>query len=232
MLNYGPVSRSADSSERTAAASRQQQRGDSRLGSNAAQRQLVRPPPPPPPPHHPSPHHPPQPPQLGSEQARALPADDTRRPTTRESSLKSVASRIYPRPVLPASPRPTRAAHRPAANRRHLSNPSHYTPILHDPSKRSKSQHVNALPLFRPAFRAAPERTSARSGCASAGAASLGRGGPPATVQQVGTALCRLARSLLPLGGQPDLSCLCPGCRPALRARVNGFLLHGCVRAD
>ena len=38
MLNYGPVSRSADSSERTAAASRQQQRGDSRLGSNAAQR--------------------------------------------------------------------------------------------------------------------------------------------------------------------------------------------------
>ena len=41
MLNYGPVSRSADSSERTAAASRQQQRGDSRLGSNAAQRQLV-----------------------------------------------------------------------------------------------------------------------------------------------------------------------------------------------
>ena len=33
MLNYGPVSRSADSSERTAAASRQQQRGDSRLGS-------------------------------------------------------------------------------------------------------------------------------------------------------------------------------------------------------
>ena len=40
MLNYGPVSRSADSSERTDAASRQQQRGDSRLGSNAAQRQL------------------------------------------------------------------------------------------------------------------------------------------------------------------------------------------------
>ena len=38
MLNYGPVSRSTDSSERTAAASRQQQRGDSRLGSNAAQR--------------------------------------------------------------------------------------------------------------------------------------------------------------------------------------------------
>ena len=37
-----PVSRSANSSERTAAASRQQQqRGDSRLGSNAAQRQLV-----------------------------------------------------------------------------------------------------------------------------------------------------------------------------------------------
>ena len=36
MLNYGPVSRSADSSERTAAASRQQQRGDSRLGSNEA----------------------------------------------------------------------------------------------------------------------------------------------------------------------------------------------------
>ena len=40
-LNYGPVSRSADTSERTAAASRQRQRGDSRLGSNAAQRQLV-----------------------------------------------------------------------------------------------------------------------------------------------------------------------------------------------
>ena len=41
MLNYGPVSRSAASSERTAAASRQHQQGDSRLGSNAAQRQLV-----------------------------------------------------------------------------------------------------------------------------------------------------------------------------------------------
>ena len=35
--NCGPVSRSADSTERTAAASRQQQRGDSRQGSNAAQ---------------------------------------------------------------------------------------------------------------------------------------------------------------------------------------------------
>ena len=80
---------------------------------------------------------------------------------------------------------------------------------------------------------------AARSACVIAWVApqpccvSLGPWRSPATVQQVGTALWRLANSLLPLGGQPDLSCLCPGCRrPALRARVNGILLHGCVRAD
>ena len=48
----------------------------------------------------------------------ALPADDARRPTTRESMLKSIASRIQPRPGLHAGSRPPRAAHRPAAARK------------------------------------------------------------------------------------------------------------------
>ena len=37
---------------------------------------------------------------------------------TRESRLKSIASRIQPRPGLPAGSRPPRAAHRPAAARK------------------------------------------------------------------------------------------------------------------
>ena len=46
----------------------------------------------------------------------ALPADDLATYTP-ESSLKSIASRIQPRPGLPAGSRPPRAAHRPAAAR-------------------------------------------------------------------------------------------------------------------
>ena len=61
------------------------------------------------------------------------------------------------------------------------------------------------------------KRSRDRTGRARAVLRQLGAWRSPATVQQVGTALWRLANSLLPLGGQPELSCLCPGCRrPAL----------------
>ena len=74
-----------------------------------------------------------------------------------------------------------------------------------------------APPVFPPCLQAAAKRSRDRTGRASAVLRQLGAWRSPATVQQVGTALWRLANSLLPLGGQPELSCLCPGCRrPAL----------------
>jgi len=80
-----------------------------------------------------------------------------------------------------------------------------------------KEVPAQAPPVFPPCLQTLAKRSRDRTGRASAVLRQLGAWRSPATVQQVGTALWRLANSLLPLGGQPELSCLCPGCRrPAL----------------